>query len=354
MSETVISCSTLIKNIIKKTFQLSGREPKESIVTYLFFLLIIEAIITFLCSYFQIKLGFLILCSLLPLLPMLSLFIRRLHDHNKNAGFTLLPFLFFVILLPFMNFHIFQHPEKKEKFLSGGPIIELIAVLFLVYVFLVFLLLFLKGNNNENQYGGPVNYQLSFKMNKFLSISSAICLFLFICSPLFISENKPSSKETKQINLSKTPAAWSYIKQTPTPPKKQTKTQPVFKRIYPIQKEENIVEQSLKPTPVKTIKDKKDPITQNTDYLMDEKINNILNFLFSASIQSLKENKEISIYQANAPQEIVFIKALKGDVLFILKDDNLLNEIKSQHIDCQKQICLFKQDVFLSKAYSGS
>ena len=54
MSETVISCSTLIKNIIKKTFQLSGREPKESILVYSLFVLVAEIIIIGLSYFFQI------------------------------------------------------------------------------------------------------------------------------------------------------------------------------------------------------------------------------------------------------------------------------------------------------------
>ena len=90
----------------------------------------------------------------------------------------------------------------------------------------------------------------------------------------------------------------------------------------------------------------KDKAIQFDSIKNEIKVNNLLHFLFSLSIQSIKEEREIS-YSANTPNEIILIKAKNGDIVFILKDFELLPLIKKQSIDCKKEVCYFKSNKYL-------
>ncbi|MBO7244270.1 MAG: DUF805 domain-containing protein [Alphaproteobacteria bacterium] len=331
---TPISSSQLMKNIIKKSFTLSGREPKESVFIYLTFLLLIESILFFIFKICPIKMGYQIILTFLPILPIPALFVRRLHDHNKNMGFTFLPFILFLLLLPFINFKSFITTEQTEKLISGGILIEIITVLFFIQFFLFFLFLILKGNKNENLYGQPSEYIV--KTNKIITTLILIfCLacFLFLIYP-FKNEKKVNHANTQTVSTQKT--------NPPLIEKNNKKTsQIVFQKI------KSIPDLKVDIAPKKA---QKVVAVKNTSIHEEIKINNILTFLFDISIQTIKNEKEIS-YMQQTPDELILIKAQNGDVLFILKDQSLQLLLKKQHIKCQKELCLFKADEYLNKAF---
>ena len=327
-----LSFFKLIKEIIKKSFTLSGRDPKESILAYLFFLVLLEASLSFIYHFTTIKIGYQFIFSFLPLIPLPSLFIRRLHDHNKNLGFTLLPFFLFVILLPFLNFKVFDQNIQNEKLISGGIIIEIIAVLFLIQFFLFFIFLFSKGNKNENLYGVPYNYILTLPKKRNIIISFSL-LFSFIF--LIFLLNKENSIQKQPLNI---PSSNHIQKQEKTASSKSfhQKKQAVFHKFAQIETQKR----------KKISLAQKDKTIQFDSIKNEIKVNELLHFLFSLSIQSIKKEQEIS-YSENTPNEIILIKAKNGDIVFILKDFELLPLIKKQSIDCKKEVCYFKSNKYL-------
>ncbi len=327
-----LSFFKLIKEIIKKSFTLSGREPKESIITYLIFLALVELCLSIIYQFLAIKIGYQFIFSFLPLIPLPALFIRRIHDHNKNLGFTLLPFCLFLMILPFLNFKAFEPNIQNEKLITGGIIIEILTVLFLIQFFLFFILLFSKGDKNENLYGKPLAY-LPIKVKKsyfFLFCFVFICFFFFI-----LSQNKKESIQTVNLNIL-------------TPSNSQTNTINLSKKNFSIKKQPifHKIEQ-ISPLKTKEILPLQKDQNLQVDSIQNEiKVNDLLNFLFSLSIQTLKDENEVS-YSENTPPEIILIKAQNGNITFILKDTALLNLIKQQSIDCQKEVCHFKSNKYL-------
>ncbi len=333
-----LSFFKLIKEIIKKSFTLSGREPKESVTAYLIFLVLFEVGLSIIYHFTTLKIGYKFIFSFLPLVPLPSLFIRRIHDHNKNLGFTLLPFFLFLMLLPFLNFKAFEANIQNEKLITGGIIIEILTVLFLIQFFLFFILLFLKGDKNENLYGPSSNY-LIFPIKKRTIIILFSILFGFILVVFSLNQKEsiqtqnlnilaPNNPQKNTTNLSK--KSFSIKKQPIFHKIEQIKT-PKTKEILPLQKDQNLQVDSI----------------QN-----EIKVNDLLNFLFFLSIQTLKDENEIS-YSESTPREIILIKAQNGNITFILKDTALLNLIKQQSIDCQKEVCHFKSNKYLKTINNG-
>ena len=324
-----LSFFKLIKEIIKKSFTLSGREPKESIISYLIFLVFIEGCLSIIYHFTTIKIGYRFIFSFLPLIPLPSLFIRRIHDHNKNLGFTLLPFVLFLILLPFLNFKAFEANMQNEKLISGGIIIEILTVLFLIQFFLFFILLFSKGNKNENLYGKSYNYLIIFPKKRNIII---ILFLLFSFVLIGYSLTKKESIQKQNLNI---PSPTLIQKSTTNSPKKvfSTSKQSIFHKIEQIETPKIKATNSIQ----------KDKNIQITSIKNEIKVNDLLNFLFFLSIQSIKGECEIS-YSVNTPNEIILIKAKNGDIVFILKDLELLDLIKQHSIDCRKEVCHFKSN----------
>ena len=328
-----ISFFQLIKEIIKKSFSLSGREPKESILVYLFFLVFIEISLFGLYQFINLKPGYQIILCFLPLLPLPALFVRRIHDHNKNLGFTLLPFILFLLLLPFLNFKAFTPNALNEKLVLGGIIIEIISVLFLIQLFLFLIFLFSKGNKNENLYGQPFAYlPPKIKKSHFIFFCALfICLFFFILSQTK-KEEKFLKSSPMEVKLEKINHSFKQEKKQPIAPKKRK----VLKQIKFDEPREITQNQTKFISPSNSFNELENEI----------KINDILNFLFNMSIKSIKEEKEFS-YSLNAPKEILFLNAKKGDILFIMKEKSLLPLIQKQQIKCKKEVCLFKYRSYL-------
>lgn len=342
MKKTPIQFFDLVKEIFKKTFTLSGRESKETFLFYILFIIFTENLILIFSALLNIKLGYQLILSLLLILPVFSLFVRRLHDHNKNMGFALSPFVLFLILLPFINFKaINKTTPLQEKLIAGGIFIEIIAVLFIVQSFLFIIYLFFKGNKNENSYGKPVDYQVNFPKNKKFALFSGfiVCSIIFL---LFIFIDK------KEVNIIKTEPKQiiqhQLSQQTPLAKKEENKV--IFRKIYPLP------QQTLQKTEEYTLP--QETRLDETTVQKDFQINDILNFLFNISLKSLKEDKEISFLNTPTPKDIIFIKAINGDVLFIVKNKTILTEIKKQAIDCKKEICIFRHNEYLNNISKGS
>ena len=329
----------IVKEIIKKTFILSSRESKENLIAYLLFLLLIETTFFVFFKFVPLKPGWQFISCILPLLPLPALLIRRLHDLNKNAGFTLLPFLLFLFLLPFLNFKAFLADSKGEKLISGGILIEIILILFLIQSFVFLLCLFLKGNKEENLYGQvpPITLSPSKKTIMGTLLFVFFVFFSFSCytPQKLIKKPTPISSVQKEMPLKKD----SFIFQKEKLPQKNI----VFKKIYTSPK--SVV---AEPHPPVLKKEEENPLSKEMAF------NGILHFLFSLSIQSLKTEKEISFTSIQIPKEIIFIKALNGNVVFLIKEKELLPLLQEQSIECKKEICNFNQLKYLNLLNKGS
>ena len=382
------SFSSVLKILFKKTFKISGREPREAVLIYLYFL-IASFLLTLFCIHLipVLKILFYILFILL-LAPLPSLIARRFHDHEKNAGFAFVPFVLFLLLLPSIRFDrltqtlFSDKPSLEHKWLTGGFFPELIFVLFIIYSLIWTVFFFSKGKKNENMYGEPVFYTnkvLSptlIKKTAFLSIALLICWVGVLTfknpqknSSVSTSLYNPFSFDKKEVLKDKTSSQVKKHPQNKTTPhlKKAIQPHPLFPELPPnkytgnsqtgarrsalnpiqIREKEtdamrnneisalqensflahkiNPLKQDRSITAPFDLNEKKQMISDLKEVVLLEKINQILRFLLNKSIESTRLNTLLIAQEGDTnPNGILFLKAQPSGNVFFVLTDESL------------------------------
>ena len=406
------SFSSVLKILFKKTFKINGREPKEAVLIYLYFLLASFLFTLFCVHLFPILTVLFCILFLLLLAPLPSLIIRRFHDHEKNAGFAFVPFVLFLLLIPSIRFDrlsqniLSETPSLEHKWLTGGFFPELIFVLFVIYSLIWVFFFFSKGKTQENMYGEPVFYThkvlTSSLIKKFALFVTTLCvcfsLFMFkgteknsslkteLYNPFSIHKKqdvnkKHLSKEKKQSQNNAKPYLKKGIQPHPLfpelpPHKYKESSQMEAKRslLNPIRiqekeanamrnneisalQENNFLPHKINPLsqektliPPFDLNEKKQMISDLKEVILLEKVNQSLRFLLNKSLESTRLNTPLIAQEGDTnPSGILFLKAQpNGNVFFVLTDENLYPHLAQKTVFCENDICIFNPEEFLN------